>query len=181
MNPPFSRVDPPALELSHWESVRSSQSIAVIQTYLDRYPNGLFADVARARIREIEDKARHQQQSSRERETLPAPSSNSALVPRTWQKPSVDCTRPGEPLEFLICADGEIAEWDGRLGRAFRRKLNQAADKQQVRQDERNWIERRSAECKVPRRGDYTTAQLAPLKPCILQMTRERVFVLEAN
>jgi branched-chain amino acid transport system substrate-binding protein len=50
---PDSRV-----ELSFWESVRGSTSTSTVQSYLDRYPNGSFASLARARIQELEQ-SRH--------------------------------------------------------------------------------------------------------------------------
>jgi len=40
-------------ELIFWDSVRSSKSAEVLSTYLRRYPNGRFADLARARLEEI--------------------------------------------------------------------------------------------------------------------------------
>jgi branched-chain amino acid transport system substrate-binding protein len=46
--------DPRAVELSFWESVRGSSSAAVIATYLELYPQGTFAALARARIQELE-------------------------------------------------------------------------------------------------------------------------------
>jgi branched-chain amino acid transport system substrate-binding protein len=54
--PPSPTFDPRALELSFWESVRSSDSPAVIRSYLERYPNGTFAPLARARLQELEAK-----------------------------------------------------------------------------------------------------------------------------
>jgi branched-chain amino acid transport system substrate-binding protein len=48
--------DPRALELAYWESVRNSTSAAEIRSYLDRYPDGTFANLARARIRELENR-----------------------------------------------------------------------------------------------------------------------------
>ena len=48
--PPPPTFDPRALELSFWESVRSSDLPAVIRSYLERYPNGIFAPLARARL-----------------------------------------------------------------------------------------------------------------------------------
>lgn len=41
------------LELSYWNSVKDSKSPTLLQTYLDRYPSGYFADLARAMIREL--------------------------------------------------------------------------------------------------------------------------------
>ena len=41
------------IELSYWSSVKDSKSPALIQSYLDRYPNGNFTILARAMIREL--------------------------------------------------------------------------------------------------------------------------------
>jgi hypothetical protein len=41
------------IELSYWSSVKDSKSPALIQSYLDRYPNGNFASLARAMIGEL--------------------------------------------------------------------------------------------------------------------------------
>jgi hypothetical protein len=53
--PVIPGFDPRALELSYWESVRNSTSPAMVQTYLDKYPNGIFANLAKARIQELRD------------------------------------------------------------------------------------------------------------------------------
>jgi hypothetical protein len=50
------------------------------------------------------------------------------LIPRTDQQPgrgvncSTNATRQ-EPIERLICADAELAKWDGELFKAFERKV----------------------------------------------------------
>jgi len=40
-------------EMLFWESVRNSKSAVELQAYLDRWPNGVFAPIARNRIAEI--------------------------------------------------------------------------------------------------------------------------------
>ena len=42
-----------AMELALWDSVKVATSVAEFQAYLNRFPNGFFADVARARIAAI--------------------------------------------------------------------------------------------------------------------------------
>jgi hypothetical protein len=37
------------------------------------------------------------------------------LRPRTTEKPSIPCDRITEPIENLLCADADLAEWDGRM------------------------------------------------------------------
>lgn len=41
------------MELSYWSSVKDSKSPALIRSYLDRYPGGNFANLARAMIKEL--------------------------------------------------------------------------------------------------------------------------------
>jgi adenylate cyclase len=41
------------IELSFWESVRASDSPALIQAYLEKYPNGEFSALARIRVDEL--------------------------------------------------------------------------------------------------------------------------------
>lgn len=41
------------IEISFWNSVKDSKSPALLQSYLDRYPAGNFANLARAMIREV--------------------------------------------------------------------------------------------------------------------------------
>lgn len=38
-------------ELLYWESVKDSGDLALIRSYLDRYPSGVFSTIARARLR----------------------------------------------------------------------------------------------------------------------------------
>ena len=56
------------VELSFWTSVRDSGNSAVIKTYLDRYPNGEFAPIARALIEQQELLARREEERRREDE-----------------------------------------------------------------------------------------------------------------
>lgn len=41
------------VELSYWDSINESRDPAAFQAYLDRYPTGNFADLARIKIREL--------------------------------------------------------------------------------------------------------------------------------
>ena len=45
------RVDPGALELSYWESIRNSTDPEDFKAYLVKYPNGQFAELAKLRVR----------------------------------------------------------------------------------------------------------------------------------
>ena len=64
--PPAAVLPPPAtvapnydkeMEISFWNSVKGSKSPTVLQTYVDRYPNGAFAGLARVMIDELKQGA----------------------------------------------------------------------------------------------------------------------------
>jgi TPR repeat protein len=44
------RVDPRAIELAFWDSIKFSTNPADYQAYLDKYPDGAFASIARLRL-----------------------------------------------------------------------------------------------------------------------------------
>jgi hypothetical protein len=43
----------PQIELTYWDTIKNGESVAYFETYLQRYPEGQFADIARIRIDEI--------------------------------------------------------------------------------------------------------------------------------
>lgn len=48
-----TKVDPAAVELSYWESIRNSTNPEDFNAYLAKYPNGHFADLARLRVQQL--------------------------------------------------------------------------------------------------------------------------------
>ena len=46
--------DPKAMELAYWKSIAASNDSAVYEQYLRKYPNGEFASVARAKLRNLQ-------------------------------------------------------------------------------------------------------------------------------
>jgi uncharacterized protein YecT (DUF1311 family) len=102
------------------------------------------------------------------------------LTARTGQKPSIDCNKPNEPIENLLCADADLAEWDGRMGQTYQRKMSGLSSNGQaaLRQRQRDWLKIRDATCNVPKTGNWNVGDLAPAKPCILQMMKQRVAEL---
>lgn len=51
---PAAMVDPAAVELSFWDSIKSSNNAADFREYLNQYPAGRFAGLARNRLRALE-------------------------------------------------------------------------------------------------------------------------------
>ncbi len=50
--PPQPRTDPAAFELAYWDSIKNSSDPKDFRSYLEKYPNGHFADLARRRVAE---------------------------------------------------------------------------------------------------------------------------------
>jgi hypothetical protein len=48
-----SAAEPVSLELAFWDSVKNSQRPAELQAYIERFPNGTFATLAKSRLQEL--------------------------------------------------------------------------------------------------------------------------------
>jgi uncharacterized protein YecT (DUF1311 family) len=105
------------------------------------------------------------------------------LVPRINQQPSFHCATAKEPIEFLICADAELAMWDGRMGQAHRHQLTLLAGNRprSFRQQQRNWLVRQDTKCNVPLYGGWSLSELAPKTPCLLEIIKQRVTELMSD
>lgn len=51
--PPVGTTNERDIELAYWNSVKDSKSPALLQSYIDRYPGGNFANLARAMLKEF--------------------------------------------------------------------------------------------------------------------------------
>ena len=58
---PPSRSDPAVMELALWDSVKGANTPGELQAYLNRYPGGVFADVAKARLQAMGNTASPQE------------------------------------------------------------------------------------------------------------------------
>jgi uncharacterized caspase-like protein len=52
-----ARERPLALEMAYWDSIRASRSVADFESYLEQYPKGKFATIARNRVSELKAQA----------------------------------------------------------------------------------------------------------------------------
>ena len=50
-------MDPKAIELAFWDSVRQLDNAESMQAYLDKYPGGEFVALAEIRLKELADVA----------------------------------------------------------------------------------------------------------------------------
>ena len=77
VTPTVSAVDPAAIELEFWNSTKTSSDIEDFKAYLDHYPSGTFAALARNKIRALETAAK-----------------SSAVPPKTEAKPTATDSKP---------------------------------------------------------------------------------------
>jgi formylglycine-generating enzyme required for sulfatase activity/uncharacterized caspase-like protein len=66
-----TKIDPVAVEREYWEAVRSSNDPQDYKDYLQAYPNGAYAGVARAKIRQLEAAKNTQPSNSQPTNTKP--------------------------------------------------------------------------------------------------------------
>ena len=80
--PRVAGVDPMAVELSLWESVRSSQDPADFEDYLKQYPDGKFAAVAKRRLAALKTASiKEREPAAQEPRSQPAKPAPAAEVP----------------------------------------------------------------------------------------------------
>jgi hypothetical protein len=110
------------LEISFWNSVKDSKSPAIIETYLQRYPNGTFAGLARAMIQDM-------------RRVAALPPSGAAMPVPPLQSATPDLARAMQTeLQRVGCYQGTVdGNWGGRTKAALeqfasRTKANLSTD-----------------------------------------------------
>jgi len=94
------------------------------------------------------------------------------VIRADWRAPapSFDCSKAARHIETAICADAALARLDRQTAEAYQTKLNFAyapADKDRLRQSQRDWIATRNARC-----------HSAALGACLTKMYRDRLAVL---
>ena len=75
-----SKLDPTAIELSYWESIKSSNDAEDFKSYLQRYPQGQFAVLAQNHIRRLEIA-----------NTSSSTNNSNAVAPETLNIPPTNC------------------------------------------------------------------------------------------
>jgi uncharacterized protein YecT (DUF1311 family) len=102
--------------------------------------------------------------------------------PRGRERPSFNCANAQEPIEHLICADADLAYWDGEMGRLYHGQLDQQKTpeaKRDLNKQQNDWQRRRDDQCDIPDAGDFPPAKLCGKKECILSQIKARVGELE--
>jgi S1-C subfamily serine protease len=96
-----------------------------------------------------------------------------AIAQSPMPQPSFNCAKAATQIEHLICSDPELAQWDGRMGDAYKQTyVKRAGDNRRALiDDQRQWVALRNAQCNQP--------DLAGTKSCILELTKSRTSVLQ--
>ena len=99
----------------------------------------------------------------------------SAIAQSPLPQPSFGCANATARIERMICTDPELAQWDRRMGEAYKQQYARLAgtDRRALIEDQRRWVALRNAQCHQP--------ELAEAKSCILQFTKARFSSLHGN
>ncbi|HEY1878201.1 MAG TPA: TIR domain-containing protein [Rhizomicrobium sp.] len=119
--------DSAKLEGDLWDSIKNSNDAAMVQSYLVKYPSGVFAPAAKARLAEL---------------TKPA-------MPRV--EPSFSCASASNTAEKLICSDRQLALMDLEVAALYKRARANVVDPSPLADEESAWAYQRNectnAEC----------------------------------
>jgi hypothetical protein len=104
------------LEILFWNSVRDSKSPAVLETYLQRYPNGTFATLARILIANLKDAAAKAQMPAK----VAALSVPEVKPPQAAPDPQVLARSLQTELKRVGCDPGPVdGKWGGQAKEAL--------------------------------------------------------------
>jgi hypothetical protein len=119
--------DSAKLESDLWDSVKNSGDAALVKSYLVKYPGGVFAAAAKARLAELDRPA----------------------LPRV--EPSFSCADANNTAERLICGDRQLALMDLEVAALYKRARANAVDPSPLADEQSAWTSQRnlcgSVEC----------------------------------
>jgi uncharacterized protein YecT (DUF1311 family) len=119
--PPSASVDSAKLEADLWDSVKTSNNAAVVQSYLAKYPTGTFAVAAKAKLADLNSPVR----------TVRA-------------QPSFSCVAAINRAERVICADPGLSALDAQTASFYKRARENAADTSALADEQTAWLYRRN-------------------------------------
>jgi uncharacterized caspase-like protein len=101
-----ARERPLALEMAYWDSIKTSRSVADFESYLEQYPKGRFATIARNRVSELKAQAAPANQVATAAAPAVAANTSNAMprVGDTWTYRYVDGWKGeiGVPLTYQV-------------------------------------------------------------------------------
>ena len=105
--------------------------------------------------------------------------SQTSVAPRPFG-PSFDCAKATTRIEKLFCRDRELMQVDSVLGRVYDTALSVADPEKRarIRADQRNWIQKRNAECDAILTDAFDFASTRDGALCLYRYNEERIYVL---
>jgi hypothetical protein len=124
--PPATRGYDKELEITFWNSVKDSKSPAVVEAYLERYPDGTFSGLARVLVAQLKRAAATREEPKKEPPTTIAalPTPPSQPPPSPSPDPEVLARSLQSELKRVGCDPGPI---DGIWGDRAREALDKFA------------------------------------------------------
>ena len=102
-------VDPVAVELSFWESIKASTDAEDFKAYLDSYPSGRFAALARNNIRRLEAASRPAPTPAPGNPPAPNTAANSGAARPAPARPTAGAVvRPRSGIELVYVPPGDF-------------------------------------------------------------------------
>jgi uncharacterized protein len=94
---------------------------------------------------------------------------------------SFDCSRAATPVEHMICADPQLTELDGEMGRRYfdRRAALRGQERQDMLDEQVQWLDSRAKRCQLPPSGPIGADQALQARPCLVDAYRRRIAQLE--
>lgn len=123
-----SRLDPQLMELTFWESAKSSNAPADYRAYLEQYPSGKFAPLARNQIASLEENARTQKTRASSEQDRPAIAAEKSVATPAIEKPA--------PVQLAMAAPVlQTASKESKLEQLGTMTYLKVADLRTVRRD----------------------------------------------
>jgi hypothetical protein len=119
--PPAGKSYDKEIEITFWNSVKDSKSPAVVETYLERYPNGTFAGLARVMVSQLKGQAQERAKEADRVAALPVPETRPQAP---GSDPRVLARALQTELKRVGCDPGAV---DGRWGPEAREALGDFA------------------------------------------------------
>lgn len=113
--------DSARLESELWDSVKTSNNPAVVQSYLEKFPNGTFAAVAKARLEELNRPVR-----------------------TVRVQPSFSCAAAVNRVERAICADPGLSALDAQTAALYKRAAANVTDEGPLASEQSAFVIRRN-------------------------------------
>ncbi len=138
--PPVAQPQVPAPDpaAQAWNMVKDVDSAAVMQAFIDNFPSSLYADFARARLKELE------------RAAAPPPAVTPQPIvtpPPVAVYPSFPCAKATLAAEVAICGSSTLAQLDLRLAQLYnwRKNNSSGAQRRVLVGRQRAWLQQRNA------------------------------------